>query len=69
MPERVTELYERLRQIELALTHEMRARGFDPDQFETTALPASLAALAAERDQIQQELEELKVDGRGMPEQ
>jgi len=64
MPERVTVLYDRLRQLEATLAHEMRARGFDPDQLETTALPASLAALALERDEIKSELEELKGEVR-----
>ena len=60
MAERVSELYDRLREIEIAFTNELRARGFDPDQLETTALPTSLAALAAERNAIQNELEDLK---------
>ena len=71
MAERVSELYDRLREIEKALTHELRARGFDPEQLENTALPKSLAALAAERNEIQNELEELKGkhDIQRMPEE
>ena len=39
---------------------EMRARGFDPAQAENVALPAHLAALYAEREQIRAQLAELE---------
>ena len=54
----VAALRDRLREVESALAREMRLRGFDPAQLETTALPAALALLAAERDEIQRELKE-----------
>ena len=54
------DLNQRLRELDAEFDLEMRARGFDPAQAENVALPAHLAALYAEREQIRAELEELK---------
>ena len=56
--EGIETIRERLRRLDAEFDREMRARGFDPAQAETVALPAHLAALYAERDQIKAELEE-----------
>ncbi|HZE69357.1 MAG TPA: hypothetical protein VE135_07555 [Pyrinomonadaceae bacterium] len=61
---RVGELYNRLREVELKLQRELRARGFEPGQLETTALPGALALLSAERNEIQRELEEIEAEER-----
>jgi len=56
--EEIKTIRERLRSLDAEFDREMRARGFDPAQAENVALPAHLAALYAERDQIKAELEE-----------
>lgn len=50
-------LEERLRQVEEQFRHEMRARGFNPDQSDNLALTVPLARLYAEREQLREELE------------
>lgn len=56
---RRTRLEEKLREVDLQLRREMRARGFDPDQGDNLALTASLAKLYSEREQLREELESL----------
>jgi hypothetical protein len=52
------ELNEQLNKLDAELVREMRARGFDPAQLENVALPAHLAELYKQREQIKAELEE-----------
>ena len=59
---RLAELFERLKSIEGKLDRELRRRGFDPSQVDTTALPALLATLAIEREEIRHELEEIQTE-------
>ncbi len=59
---RLGRLYQRLQSIDVRLEREMRRRGFDPAQVDTTALPAALAILAAEREGIRKELEEIQIE-------
>jgi len=59
---RLAGLYDRLQSIEVRLEREMRRRGFDPAQVNTTALPAALANLAVEREEIRRELEEIQTE-------
>jgi len=59
---RLAGLFERLKSVEVRLEGEMRRRGFDPAQLDTTALPAALATLATERDEIRRELEEIQAE-------
>ena len=54
------ELNRSLGALEAEFEREMRARGFDPAQVENVALPAHLAALYAEREQIRAQLAELE---------
>ena len=61
---RVEELSNRLREVESKLQRALRARGFEPGQLETTALPGALALLSAERDEIQRELAEIEAEER-----
>ena len=56
---RRTHLEEKLREVDQQLRHEMRARGFDPDQDDNLALTAPLAKLYSEREQLRDELESL----------
>jgi hypothetical protein len=49
---------ERLREVEEAFDLQMRARGFDPTQMENLALPANLAKLYAEREELRRLIEE-----------
>ena len=56
---RRTHLEEKLREVDQQLRHEMRARGFDPDQDDNLALTAPLARLYSEREQLKDELESL----------
>ena len=58
---------DRLKQLELQLQlanenfdRELRARGFDPEQAETAALPTSLAKLYLQREALREELDDLK---------
>ena len=64
---RLARLNERLQSIEARLDREMRRRGFDPAQVDTTALPAALAILAAERQEIRRELEEIQTEINSNP--
>ena len=64
MPE---DLKDRLKQLELQLQlanenfdRDLRARGFDPEQAETAALPTSLAKLYLQREALREELDDLK---------
>ena len=61
------DLKDRLKQLELQLQlanenfdRELRARGFDPEQAETAALPTSLAKLYLQREALREELDDLK---------
>ena len=58
--DRRSALEEKLRSVEETFVHEMRARGFEPDQAENVALPTSLARLYAEREALKAELAEMK---------
>ncbi len=49
----------KLRAIEEQFNREMRARGFDPAQMESLALPAALATLYDEHQALKNQLEEL----------
>jgi hypothetical protein len=53
---RLSQLADRLLEIEERLRREMRARGFDPDQSDNLALTAPLAKLYAEREHLRAEL-------------
>ena len=59
---RLAGLLERLKSVEVRLERELRKRGFDPAQVDTTALPTALATLATERDEIRRELEEIQAE-------
>jgi hypothetical protein len=59
---RVLELEVRLKSINEDFDHEMRARGFDPAQAENVALPAALARLYMERQQLLEELNNLRAN-------
>jgi hypothetical protein len=54
------DLEAKLRALDTEFDREMRARGFDPVQAENIALPAHLAKLYAEREQIKAELQALE---------
>ena len=56
---RRTYLEEKLREVDQQLRCEMRARGFEPDQYDNVALTAPLAKLYSEREQLKEELESL----------
>jgi hypothetical protein len=56
---RIAELQETLRELEARFEREMRARGFDPSQAETVALPSALAAIHEELGEARAELDEL----------
>jgi len=60
---RVLELEVRLKSIDEDFDREMRARGFDPGQAENVALPAALARLYMERQQLLEELNNLRANG------
>jgi len=51
-------LREKLRALDAEFDREMRTRGFDPAQAENVALPSHLAALYAEREKIEAQIEE-----------
>jgi hypothetical protein len=53
------DLNQQLDKLDAEFDREMRARGFDPAQLENVALPAHLAELYKQREQIKVELEEL----------
>jgi hypothetical protein len=56
---RLRELETRLNSLNERFTRELRARGFDPAQVETAALPGELAKLYLERQLLLAELSEL----------
>jgi hypothetical protein len=56
----IGDLRDRLRLINAEFDREMRLRGFDPAQADNMALPSHLAALYAERAEIEAQLEERK---------
>ena len=58
----IAELQRRLAELAARFRIEAQQRGFDPAQIDNMALPTALAKLAAERTQIESELEELEVD-------
>ena len=58
--DRRSALEEKLRSVEETFVHEMRARGFEPDQAENVALPTSLARLYAQREALKNDLDALK---------
>jgi hypothetical protein len=49
----------KLRALDAEFDREMRARGFDPAQLESVALPSHLAELYKQREQVKAELAEL----------
>lgn len=53
------DLNQKLGALEAEIAREMRARGFDPAQLENVALPAHLAELYKQRQEIKAELEEI----------
>jgi hypothetical protein len=57
------DLNQRLRVLDAEFDREMRARGFDPAQQENIALPARLAELYKQREQVKAELAELTGEG------
>ena len=64
----MSDLKDRLKQLELQLQlanenfdRGLRARGFDPEQAETAALPTSLAKLYLQREALREELDDLKM--------
>lgn len=54
-----SELEAKLRNVEERFARAMRERGFELNQAENIALPASLARLYAEREALKAELEEI----------
>jgi hypothetical protein len=56
----ISELLQRLRDLDAEFERQMRARGFDPAQAENIALPSTLAKLYAERERTKARLEELE---------
>ena len=56
---RISAMREDLRVLDAEFDREMRARGFDPAQLESVALPSHLAELYKQREQIKVELAEL----------
>jgi hypothetical protein len=57
------DLNQRLRMLDAEFDREMRARGFDPAQQENIALPAHLAELYKQREQVKAELADLAGEG------
>ncbi len=55
----LTQLEEKLREVDERLRSEMRARGFDPDQEDNVALTGPLAKLYLERESLREELDTL----------
>lgn len=55
-----SELEKTLREVDERLNRGLRARGFDPQQAANLALPAKLARLFSEREQLRNELEAIK---------
>jgi hypothetical protein len=53
------DLNQKLRTLDAEFDREMRARGFDPAQLESVALPSHLAELYKQREQVKAELAEL----------
>jgi DNA polymerase elongation subunit (family B) len=58
-PEAIDAWRRKLKLLDAEFEKEMPARGFDPTQAETVALPSHLATLYAERARIKAEMEEL----------
>jgi len=56
------QLESQLKLINEKFEREMRARGFDPDQAETAALPTALAQLYIERQSLIEKLDEIRRD-------
>jgi hypothetical protein len=56
----LNDLRDQLRALDAEFDREMRARGFDPAQAENVALPAHLAELYVEREQLKAKLAELE---------
>jgi hypothetical protein len=59
-PQEMNVLRSKITALDAEFEREMRARGFDPEQAENVALPAHLAELYAEREQIKAQLAELE---------
>ncbi len=59
LKERRQQLELRLQSVEENFQHELRARGFDPAQVETAALPTALANLYLQRESLRDDLENL----------
>jgi hypothetical protein len=57
------DLNQRLRVLDAEFDREMRARGFDRAQQENIALPAHLAELYKQREQVKAELADLAGEG------
>ena len=56
---RRSELEKHLRELEARFEREMRARGFEPSQAETVALPSALAAIYEQLEEARGALDEL----------
>jgi len=54
------QLEARLLELTEQFEHQMRARGFDPQQADNVALPGDLARLYVERQQLLEKLEEIR---------
>jgi predicted GNAT superfamily acetyltransferase len=61
----IKRMHEHLRALNAEFDREMRARGFDPAQLENVALPAHLAELYKQREQVKAELAELTGEEAG----
>ena len=56
----IKQLEARLLEITEQFEQQMRARGFDPQQADNAALPAALAGLYIERQELLEKLEEIR---------
>ena len=56
------QLEARLQEITEQFEHQMRARGFDPEQADNLALPTALARLYVERQRVIEKLKEVRGD-------
>jgi len=61
----ISRLQKKLSEYEARFDAEARRRGFDPAQAENMALPATLARLFAQCQELRSELEELAEDKEG----
>lgn len=59
------DLNQKLSALDAEFDRELRARGFDPNQQENVALPAHLAELYKQREQVKAELAELTEEEAG----